>query len=256
MDGAQAAYGERAGYGDVGFRKVLIISIIFHLFVLVGLPLMGKLFVRTKKMERPKTFQMVQVPPSRPQPQKKTPVEPTPVEPPPTPTPPPPVPEPTPAPVPTPKPPTPKPTPTPPEPKPQPPKPTPKQETVHKKVEEEVSEELASLMNTLPMPPTQISAPGDFKYHWYLNKVRGMIEREWSNLGLTENTKIKVVISFEILSDGSAQNIRVTESSGDATIDKFGIRAVTGPKNFGNLPPDFAGDRVEINITLRPTRKQ
>jgi len=249
MDGTQAAYGERAGYGDVGFRKVLIISVIFHLIVLVGLPLMSKLFVKTKKFERPKTFQLVQMPPSRPQPQRKVPVEPAPVEPPPTPVPPAPVPEPTPAPVPTPAP---KPKPTPPEPKPQPPKPTPKRETVSKPVEEDVSE-LASLMNALPMPPTQISAPGDFKYHWYLNAVRNKIESNWRPA--TENRNIAVVVSFEIHSDGSAHAIKVTSSSGDATIDNLGVRAVTISSPFGKLPTDFAGDRVEINFTLRPTRK-
>jgi TonB family protein len=250
MDGAPAAYGERAGYGDVGFKKVLIISIIFHLFVLVGLPVMGKLFVKTKKVERPKTFQLVQMPPSRPQPKKKTPVEPTPVEPPPTPTPPAPAPEPTPAPTPTPKPPEPK--PTPPEPKPQPPKPTPKRETVRKEAEENL-DELASLMNTLPTPPTQISAPGDFKYHWYLNAVRNKIESNWRPA--TENRNIAVVVSFEILSDGSVHAVRVTSSSGDPTIDNLGMRAVTISSPFGKLPADFSGDRVEINFTLRPTRK-
>ncbi len=252
MDGTQTVYGERAGYGDVGFRKVLIISIIFHLFVLVGLPLMGKLFVKSKKIERPKTFQMVQMPPSRPPPQKKVPVEPTPVEPPPTPVPPPPAPTPTPTPTPTPKPPEPKPTPKPPEPKPQPPQPTPKQETVSKPVEEDVSE-LASLMNTLPVKATEISAPGDFKYHWYLNAVRNKIESNWRPG--TENRNISVVVSFEIHSDGSAHAIKVTSSSGDANIDNLGMRAVTISSPFGKLPPDFAGDRVEINFTLRPTRK-
>jgi periplasmic protein TonB len=249
MDGGQAAYGERTVYGDVGFRKVLIISVVFHLLVLVGLPLMGKLFVKTKKFERPKTFQLVQMPPSQP-PQRKVPVEPAPVEPPPTPVPPEPIPEPTPAPVPTPAP---KPKPTPPEPKPQPPKPTPKRETVSKPVEEDVSE-LAAIMNAMPMPATQISAPSDFKYHWYLDMVRRKIESNWRPG--TENTKISVVVSFEILSDGSTHAIRVTSSSGDASIDKLGERAVMVSSPFVKLPPDFAGDRVAINFTLRPTRKQ
>jgi len=253
MDGAQAAYGEqRAAYGDVGFRRVLIISIIFHLIVLVGLPLMSKLLIKPKKFERPKTFELVQMPPSRPQPQRKVPTPPEPVEPPPQPTPPPPTPEPTPAPVPTPKPPEPKPKPAPPEPTPQPPKPTPKEEKVSKPVEEN-TDDLASLLNTLPMPQTQISAPGDFKYHWYLNAVRNKIEGNWRPA--TENRNIEVIVSFEIHSDGSAQNIRVTKSSGDATIDNLGVRAVTVSSPFGKLPTDFAGDRVEINFTLRPTRK-
>jgi len=249
MDGAQAAYGERAKYGDTGFRKVLIISIIFHLAVLVGLPLLSRLLVSQKKFERPKTFQLVQIP-APPAPQKKVAVEPEPVPAPPEPTPPPPAPTPTPAPVPTPKPPTPK--PTPPTPKAEQPKPTPKQETVSKPAEEDVSE-LASLMNALPIPATQISAPGDFKYHWYLNAVRNKIEGNWRPG--TENRNIEVVISFEIHSDGSAQNIKITSSSGNATIDNLGIRAVTISSPFGKLPTDFAGDRVEINFTLRPTRK-
>jgi len=249
MNEAQTAYGERAGYGDTGFRKVLVISIIFHLIVLVGLPLMGKLFVRPKKFERPKTFELVSLP-TPPAPQNKVPTPPTPVEPPPTPTPPTPAPQPTPAPTPTPKPPTPK--PTPPTPTPEPPKPTPKQETVSKPVEEDLSE-LASLMNALPTPPAQISAPGDFKFNPYLNAVKNKIEMNWRP-GI-EDTRLATVVSFVILSDGSVQNITVTGKSGNDMIDKLARDAVERSAPFTKLPPSFEGDRVEINITLRPTRR-
>jgi TonB family protein len=249
MDGTQAAYGERAGYGDVGFRKVLIISVIFHLIVLVGLPIMGKLLTRPKKFERPKTFQLVSMP-APPQPKRKVPTPPTPAEPPPQPTPPPPTPQPTPTPAPTPPPP--KPTPAPPTPKPEPPKPTPKQETVSKPVEEN-TDDLASLLNTLPMPRAQISAPGDFKFNPYLNAVKNKIENNWRPH--IEDTRISVTVSFEIHSDGSVHAIKITSSSGDATLDKLGRDAVERSSPFTKLPPSFEGDRVEINITLRPTRR-
>jgi len=252
MAGAQAVYGGRAGYGEMGYRKVLVISIVFHILVLVGLPFISKLLVKPKKFERPKTFQLVQMPPSPPKPAPKVPTPPAPVEPPPQPVPPPPVPQPTPAPTPVPKPtPTPKPTPKPPEPKAEP-KPTPKEEQVSKPAPpEENTDELAAMLTALPQ--TQISAPGDFKYHWYLNVVRNKIESNWRPG--TENRNIAVVVSFEIHSDGSAHNIKVTSSSGNATIDNLGVRAVTVSSPFGKLPADFAGDRVEINFTLRPTRK-
>jgi TonB family protein len=117
-----------------------------------------------------------------------------------------------------------------------------------------VENELTPLMNTPPaVPPTQISAPGDFKYHWYLNAVRSKIESNWRPA--SENRNLAVVVSFEIHSDGSAHAIRVTSSSGDAKVDNLAIRAVTISSPFEKLPPDFAGDRVEINFTLRPTRK-
>ncbi len=251
MDGARAAYGERPGYGDVGFRKVLIISVVFHLIVLVGLPLMGKLLVKPKKFERPKTFQLVQLPPAPPPPQRKTPVEPTPVEPPPTPVPPPPTPQPTPAPTPTPKPPTPKPTPAPPEPKPQPPKPTPKEETVSKPVEEN-TDDLMALLSDIPLPQAKISAPGTPPHPYIDPGVRGKIERNLDKISY--NSKLEVVVSFEIHSDGSAHNIRITSSSGDATVDNWGKNAVMRAAPFGKLPwPDK--NMIEIDITLRPTRR-
>jgi len=252
MDGARAAYhGERAGYGDVSLRKVLIISVIFHLIVLVGLPLMGKLFVKPKKFERPATFQLVQMPPTPPPPQRKVPTPPAPSEPPPPdPTPPPPTPPPTPAPTPTPKPPTPKPTPTPPETTPQPPKPTPKEERVSKPVEEN-TDDLMALLSEIPLPQAQISAPGT-PSHPYLNGVRARIEKNLERISY--NSKIAVVVSFEIYSDGSVQNIRITSSSGDATVDNWGKNAVIRAVPFGKLPwPDK--NMIEIDITLRPTRK-
>ena len=233
-------------YGDVNFGRVLIISVIFHVLVLIVLPFVGELFVKEKKFERPHTFQLVQMPPTPPQPQRKTPVEPEPAPPEPAPEPKP-APEPTPAPVPVPK----------PEPKPKPkpdpevkPKPAPKEEQVAKKPVEEDLSELASLFEALPA--AQLSAQSDFKFHPYLNMVRGKIEREWKPA--TENRNLAVVVSFTINSDGSATGISVSKSSGNSTIDNLAVRAVTVASPFGKLPPGFSGDKLEISCTLRPTR--
>jgi len=128
-------------------------------------------------------------------------------------------------------------------------------ETAHKttKPTETDVDELAKLMNALPVPTIQTNPNNEFKLNPYLNAVRFKIESNWRP-GM-ENSNISVEISFEIHRDGSVHNIKVTSSSGDANIDNLGIDAVARSSPFTKLPPDFKEDKLEINIKLRPTRK-
>jgi len=254
---------------DIRFRRVLFLSIGLHILVLIVIPLMTRLFWKEKEFKRPQTFQLVQAPqpvpparkappppePARPEPQPETPPPPTP--------PPPPEPRPTPAPQPKPEPPkkkAPTPDPAPPQPRAQerpaepveqPPPPPPPQEVV-RPVEDNVDDLEAALFGSAPVP-VQMSAPGDFKFHWYLNNVRAKIEQNWRPP--TEDRKLEVVVRFYINSDGSAAGINVSKSSGNSTLDNLAIRAVTVSSPFGKLPPGFSGDRLDINLTLRPTRR-
>ncbi|MCL2219460.1 MAG: TonB C-terminal domain-containing protein [Chitinispirillia bacterium] len=237
-------------FGNVGMRTMLIVSVIAHLVVLVAIPVLAVWLTKPKKFERPQTFQLVQapVPPAAPQPRQVA----APPDPAPAPTPPEPTPAPAPVPTPTPAP-QPKP---PPEPKPRPetkkaPSPAPKEKQVAKPVEEDLSE-LASLFSALPAPTT-VSASGDFKFNPYLQAVQNKIQSNWQPP--TENRNISVVVRFVIQRDGTATNISIATSSGNATLDNLGIRAVTISSPFGKLPPGFAGDRLDITVTLRPTRR-
>jgi len=238
---------DEPGYGDVGFRTVLIISVVFHVLVLIVLPLVGKLFVKEKKFERPQTFQLVQMPPSPPQPQRKVPTEPEPAPPEPKPEPKP-APTPEPAPTPVPKPPEPK-----PKPKPEPevkPAPAPKEEQVVKKPVEEDLSELTSLLAELPA--VQLSAPSDFKFNPYLNAVQAKIKRNWQPA--TDNRNLAVEVSFTINRDGSVTGIAISKSCGNETVDRLAKRAVEVSSPFTKLPPEFSGGQIEISCTLRPTR--
>ena len=110
---------------------------------------------------------------------------------------------------------------------------------------------MALFAPVMGVPPALLA--DEFKYHWYLNAVRSKIESNWRPN--KENLNIAVTISFEIHSDGSVHNIKVASSSGDAYIDNLGIDAVARSSPFTKLPQDFTGDKVEIKITLRPTRR-
>jgi TonB family protein len=119
-------------------------------------------------------------------------------------------------------------------------------------VVEENLEDLESLFSEMPAP-AQISAPGDFKFHWYLNNVRAKIEQNWKPA--TEDRNLSVTVRFIINSDGSISGLSVSTSSGNQTLDNLAVRAVTVAVPFGKLPPGFSGDKLDITCTLRPTRR-
>lgn len=214
------------------FGAILVFSLIFHLLLIVGIPITMKLVWKPKKFERPKTFQLVS--PLKPVRAKNVPVKDAPKQR---------IPQkesiPEPRQVPT---------------QSNTPSkdanPQPKKDAA-KPVEENL-DELASLLDELPVP-AQVSAVGNFKYHRYLNSVQQKLERNWNPP--TENKGIKVVVSFTIHSDGTISEPSISSSSGNSTIDNLAVRAVKLSAPFGKLPPGFAGDKLDLSCTLIPTRK-
>lgn len=264
-------YNRESSETDVKFRRVLLLSIALHILVLIGIPLMTKLFWKEKEFKRPQTFQLVQAPqpvppaPRTPPPPEVSPPEPTPPEPPP--------PQPQPAPEPRPTPPTPVPKPEPkPTPAPQPtppprqqeskpqddPKPPVAQETPPpppKPVVEEDLSALEALFSNLPAP-TQISAPGVQRstvLDIYLNNVRVIVERNWQPA--TQDRNLEVIVKFTINNDGSISGLSVSKSSGQSALDNVALRAIERSR-FPKFPPGISEDKLPIDFTLRPTTRR
>jgi TonB family protein len=118
------------------------------------------------------------------------------------------------------------------------------------RVQEENIDELASLLEELPMP-TSVSAVGSFKYNWYLANVSQKISRYWNPP--VENRNISVIVAFAIFRDGSISNPKIKERSGNGTLDNLALRAVQLAAPFGKMPPGFSGNKLELNVTLIPT---
>ena len=224
---------ERETFRKAPMPALLTLSILFHLIVLVILPIMSRLLQKTKKFERPKTFQLV-ASPFKPAPARKVPVredarkqwKPQ-------------------------------------EEKQARPKTAPDRAAPRKKHEAQKSQdaarpiredldELASILDEIPAP-AQVAAVGNFKYHWYLNNVSQKLERYWKPT--TENRSLKVVVSFTIKQDGSITEPSIATSSGNGTLDNLALRAVRLAAPFGKLPPGFEGNQLDLDCTLIPTRK-
>jgi len=213
---------------------VYILSIIVHVVIIIVIPLLSSIFHSSKKFERPKTFQLVSSP-LRPNPTRRIPVKEDAIR----------------------------------QRKPQEqrteqPRQTPdsntpkkqrdarKEQDAAKPIREDL-DELSSILDEIPAP-AQVSAVGTFKYHWYLNKIRDLVERNWKPT--SENRTVKVVISFTINKNGSSSDPVISSSSGNSTLDNLALRAVKlAAPLFGKLPAGFEGDQLDLNLTLIPTRQ-
>jgi len=202
--------------GDLPFKTGMIISGLFHLTVLVSIPIFMQLISSAVRFERPPTFQLVVAPPSirslTPVAQKKISKQPA---------------------------------------QKKVKKEAAKQVPRESVKPEENLDELASVLDEIPVP-TRVSPVGDFKYNWYLAQTQEKIEHYWNPS--SENKKDSVVVSFTIYSDGSISTPKIIRKSSSSTLDNLALRAVRLAAPFGKLPPGVSDNQYEMTCTLRPTR--
>ncbi|HLG95364.1 MAG TPA: TonB family protein [Bryobacteraceae bacterium] len=84
----------------------------------------------------------------------------------------------------------------------------------------------------------------------YADLVIKRVTDKWQTNGLGGlHTAPIVVITFDILRDGSVRNAKVAQRSGIDTLDYSALRAVTDAAPFQPLPPEY--DRSAANVELR-----
>lgn len=116
------------------------------------------------------------------------------------------------------------------------------------------------------IPYTQFSLPGqttggigfggpsggDFsaRYPWYVEAVRRRISSSWllSTVDPGLRWAPRVVVTFQILGDGSITNVEVQRSSGNASVDNSARRAVLDSSPLERLPADYSGSKVNVEF--------
>ncbi len=56
------------------------------------------------------------------------------------------------------------------------------------------------------------------------------------------------VVSFTIMRDGSVKNVRISQTSGDSSLDNSGLRAVLNSNPMPALPGDYSGSYVNVDF--------
>jgi TonB family protein len=77
---------------------------------------------------------------------------------------------------------------------------------------------------------------------WYLAAIESRVRANWNTSALAVNVRdaraARCVVSFIVASDGSVKGIRVSQSSGDLSVDNSAQRAVLSSTPMPALPPD------------------
>ncbi len=93
---------------------------------------------------------------------------------------------------------------------------------------------------------------GDFaaRYAWYVEAVRRAISQNWMQNTIDSSVRAartaKTVVTFTINRDGSIKNIRISQSSGNRSMDDSAQRALLNIEHFPPLPPDYSGSYVDV----------
>ncbi|MEA3470196.1 MAG: energy transducer TonB [Thermodesulfobacteriota bacterium] len=96
----------------------------------------------------------------------------------------------------------------------------------------------------------------DTRYHSYLAKIKGMVERKWSypSWASTRREKGTTIVKFSITDGGILSNATVLSSSGYASLDIESLYAIKSAAPFPRLPESFHLSRLNIvakfNYTL------
>jgi len=93
---------------------------------------------------------------------------------------------------------------------------------------------------------------GDFasRYGWYIEAVKRAVNQNWMQNTIDPSVraarKAKTTITFSINRDGSVKNIRVSETSGNRSMDDSAQRALLSIDHFPPLPSDYSGRYVDV----------
>jgi periplasmic protein TonB len=95
---------------------------------------------------------------------------------------------------------------------------------------------------------------GDFasRYGWYIEAVRRAVNQNWLqntiDPGVRASRRAKTTMTFTINRDGTIKNIRVSESSGNRSMDDSAQRALLSIDKFPALPADYSGRYVDVTF--------
>ncbi len=93
---------------------------------------------------------------------------------------------------------------------------------------------------------------GDFasRYGWYIESVKRAINQNWMqntiDPAIRSQHRARTTMMFTINRDGSIKNIRVSETSGNRSMDDSAQRALLSIDRLPKLPSDYSGSYVDV----------
>jgi len=95
---------------------------------------------------------------------------------------------------------------------------------------------------------------GDFagRYPWYVDAVRNRVQQSWDQstieAAVRAARRAHTTVTFRISSSGGISNIRISQSSGNSSMDYSAQRALQSIDAFRPLPNDYMGSYVDVTF--------
>jgi protein TonB len=88
------------------------------------------------------------------------------------------------------------------------------------------------------------------RYGWYIESVKRRIQGNWLQSTIDPSVRMartaRCTVQFTISRDGSVKDIRISQTSGNLSLDNSGLRAVMTSNPMPALPTDYSGTYVTV----------
>jgi periplasmic protein TonB len=88
------------------------------------------------------------------------------------------------------------------------------------------------------------------RFSWYVEAVQRKVSGAWLQSTVDPSIQFapRVVVTFDILRNGSVTNIQVTQSSGNQSVDSSAVRAIRDASPMQQLPAAYSGSKVGVEF--------
>jgi protein TonB len=92
------------------------------------------------------------------------------------------------------------------------------------------------------------NTPFGTQFGWYAKLLRDKVTRSWQSSDLDQRIQNVAAVTFTLHRDGSATGVRISQPSGNASLDFSAQRAILDAAPFPPLPQQFSGNSVTIEM--------
>lgn len=95
-----------------------------------------------------------------------------------------------------------------------------------------------------------------YRWGWYRDLLEQRVAQKWHTEDVDQRFQSAppVIVTFDILRNGSIRNVRILQGSGNRTLDSSAQRAIYDAAPFPELPRDFDRDSAQIEFWFQLKR--
>lgn len=92
------------------------------------------------------------------------------------------------------------------------------------------------------------NSPFGTQFGWYAKLLVDKVGQSWRTTDLNQNIANVAVVTFVIKRDGQVTNARISQPSGNTSLDRSALRAILDAAPFAALPQQFPRSEAEVEL--------